>query len=65
MEVLPIPADLAMISFDETSKTLSIFSSKLYDNGDYLSGTFIPDSFTVTIRALTDDDQDTGEFISI
>ena len=63
MEVSPTPVDPDMFSFNEESMEITIYSGQLYSNGDYLTGLYSPGSYTVQVKAFTDDLTYTGESI--
>ena len=61
MTVTPAPADLTLITFDDTTLILSVSGTDIFD----VSGSYLPGSYTVEIRAWADNNVDTGYTITI
>ena len=49
----------SMISFDDTTRTVSVVGSDVFYGGDHLTGTYSPGTYTVEIRAWADNSYDT------
>ena len=44
---------------------VTVSTDKIFFDGDHLTGTYIPGVYTVEVRAWTEDNIDTGEFIDL
>ena len=51
-----------MMSFDLSTRTISVSGSDVFYNGDHTTGTYTPGVYTVEIRGWGDNSYDTGTF---
>ena len=51
-----------MVSFDSSTRTISVSGSDVFYNGDHTTGSYTPGVYTVEIRGWGDNSYDTGTF---
>ena len=54
-----------MVTFDETSRTISVTGSDVFYSGDHTTGTYTPGVYSVEIRGWGDNSHDTNTFDTI
>ena len=54
MVITPPMIDPGLFVFDDTTLTLKLYGTDIYYGGDQTTGTYIPGTYSVTIRSQAD-----------
>lgn len=64
ISISPSPANAALITFDGTTRQITVQGNNLFEGGDHDTGSYVPQVYTATIKAFGDNNFDTGTTFS-